>query len=558
MLSRMKIAARIALGFAVLNLLVLCMSGVVVHREHSLTNLVTGTLRAGKNSTGIEEIRALLYKSRARLWKEMIKGDGFYAEKSAETLALAKEKMKEQVERTKTPFMRKKAEEISLLIGQYDELTRQLWVARDEDRISGTSNAKAYLAKIGENSAQMDALIGELVGDYKNNGDRRSTLAMEELSGMRDLSLYGGIGLLILGIVLWLLTSRSIVVPIRAMTQAMAQIASGDLNVEVPATQRRDEAGDMAKALQVFKENALKVEELNRKQEEAEKHAAEERRRTMHEMADSFEASVMDVVQAVSSSSTEMQATAESMSKIAGQTSEQATSVAAAATQASASVENVATATEELSVSVREIGTRVAEAARISEEAAKVSDDTTHTVENLAESSAKIGEIVELINTIASQTNLLALNATIEAARAGEAGKGFAVVASEVKGLANETAQATEKITEQIQAVQTETNNAVEAMRKISGIIEQVKEISAGIAAAVEEQSAATQEISGSVQQASQGTQDVSVNITSVTEAATQTGTASDEVLSTAKALSKNAEELHKQVDDFLANVRAG
>jgi len=367
-----------------------------------------------------------------------------------------------------------------------------------------------------------------------------------------------GLGVSLLALLIMWGVARGIGNPIIKMTHVMEVLAGGNLNVEVPDTQRFDEIGHMAKTVLVFKENAHKVEAMRQEQAEADARVMAERKQAMLKLAEDFEASVMGIVKGVAASSTEMQSTAKSMSTIAQATSTQATAVAAASTEASTNVETVASAAEELSASTGEIGARVTEAARIAQKAADESKRTNEIVGKLAISAGKIGEVVNLINDIASQTNLLALNATIEAARAGEAGKGFAVVASEVKILANQTAKATEEIGAQISSVQAETTSAVEAIKTISEVIDQVRDISANIAAAVEEQGSATKEIARNVQQASQGTHEVSANIVAVTEAATQTGTAADQVLATAGELSHNAETLRHEVENFLANVRAG
>lgn len=397
-----------------------------------------------------------------------------------------------------------------------------------------------------------------VVASYKKSiNERRDEIVSTGRKTSREGMITAGLGISLAYILLaWIIVSQ-VVRPLKSVIGNLRQVAEGNLKINIEATSRRDEVGKLIESLTVFKENALKVESLQREQKESEVRAVEENRQNMLKMAADFESSVMGVVKGVASSSTEMQSTAKSMSQIAQQTSEQATSVAAASTQASANVGTVATATEELSASVNEISSRVADSSRIAQKAAEESKRTVETVEKLAAASTKIGMVVELINQIASQTNLLALNATIEAARAGEAGKGFAVVASEVKGLANQTAKATEEISGQILAVQAETTNAVTAIRTISGIIDQVRDISANISAAVEEQGAATREIARNVQQAAQGTHDVSENIVSVTQAASQTGAAAEQVLSTAGELAHNAETLRKEVEDFLANIRS-
>jgi methyl-accepting chemotaxis protein len=252
-----------------------------------------------------------------------------------------------------------------------------------------------------------------------------------------------------------------------------------------------------------------------------------------------------------------MQHSAEAMSGTAEETTRQATAVAAASEEASTNVQTVASATEELSTSVQEISRQVGQSTSIAGKAVDEANRTDHTVSGLAEGAQKIGEVVELIRSIASQTNLLALNATIEAARAGDAGKGFAVVASEVKNLANQTAKATEDITEQIASIQAATSEAVTAIKGIGATINEINTISGSISAAVQQQGAATQEIARNVQQAAAGTQEVSSNISGVTEAARSTGKVAQDVLGAAKALTDQSENFRRRVDGFLEKIRA-
>ncbi len=274
-------------------------------------------------------------------------------------------------------------------------------------------------------------------------------------------------------------------------------------------------------------------------------------------IADTFEANVKGVVDAVTASATQLQSTAQSMTATAEETNRQASSVAAASEQASANVQTVASASEELSSSISEIARQVAESSQMSNDAADQARKTNTQVESLAAAAQKIGEVVNLISDIAEQTNLLALNATIEAARAGEAGKGFAVVASEVKSLASQTAKATEEIEGQIGSIQTATTDAVSAIREIGTTIESLSEISSTIASATEQQGAATQEIAGSVQQAATGTSEVSDNIAGVTQAASEAGASASQVLDAANGLTQQSDNLRAEVDRFLTEVRA-
>lgn len=352
--------------------------------------------------------------------------------------------------------------------------------------------------------------------------------------------------------------ARSITRPIANMTTVMGVLANGDLRADVPSTDRSDEIGDMAAAVEVFKANGIRNEEMVAEAEALKKQTEKEKREAMLKMADEFDASVGGVVNSVSSASTEMQSSAQALSATAEQTTQQSQTVAAASEEASTNVQTVASASEELSSSISEISRQVAQSTQIASAAVAEVDGANEKVQGLAIAAQKIGEVVALITDIADQTNLLALNATIEAARAGEAGKGFAVVASEVKNLANATAKATEEISSQIGDIQGATEDAVAAIGSIGGTIAQMNEIASTIAAAVEEQGAATQEIARNVEQAAAGTNEVSSNIAGVNQAATETGQSAGELLSASTELSKQSEMLRGEVDTFLANIREG
>ena len=344
--------------------------------------------------------------------------------------------------------------------------------------------------------------------------------------------------------------------PIRTLTHAMTRLADKDWTTEVPGVARQDELGAMARALDVFKTNGIEAARLAAEQE-AEHTAKAERAARLEALTHAFEAKAGVLVGQVASASTELQATAQSMTGTARETTQQATSVAAAAEEASANVQTVAAAAEELAASVSEISRQVGRSATVAGKALDDAKRTDGVVKALAESADKIGEVIGLISNIAGQTNLLALNATIEAARAGEAGKGFAVVASEVKNLATQTSKATEEIAKQITQIQTATSEAVGSIQAIGGTIGEISEIAATIAAAVEEQGSATQEIARNVQQAAVGTQEVSFNITGVSRGADEAGSAADQVLGAAGELSQQAEQLRSEVNQYIAGVKA-
>ncbi|SDQ70964.1 methyl-accepting chemotaxis protein [Pseudovibrio sp. Tun.PSC04-5.I4] len=372
--------------------------------------------------------------------------------------------------------------------------------------------------------------------------------------------LYFSIAIALIGIlagsgVLWLI-GASIAKPIRLITGRMQRLATGDVNSKVEYAGRKDELGRMARALQVFVQNAIERHELQSQSElEQEKRLA--RQKTIHQLISNFDAAVEGVLQSVSENSEELANTANRLTSISENTTQQATSASAASEEASTNVQTVASAAEELSTSIGEISSQVQRTQKVVFEATEEATNTNDKVENLDIAVQKIGTVVNLIRDIAEQTNLLALNATIEAARAGEMGKGFAVVASEVKELANQTSKATEEISQQISSVQASSQEAVTAIASISVRMTAVNEYTSTIAAAVEQQGAATSEISENVQQAAIGTQDVSRNISGVSSAATETSQSATTVLIASQKVSERAKELQDVISRFLEDVNA-
>jgi methyl-accepting chemotaxis protein len=375
-----------------------------------------------------------------------------------------------------------------------------------------------------------------------------STMAMAQL-------LLGGLGLL-LGLAFAFFIGRGIAGPVSGMTRVMTRLAEGDREVVVPALDNKDEIGEMAHAVEVFKKGMIEAADLAAAQQ-AEHARKEERQQAIEEAIAAFDASIGQSLETLDAAAREMRATAEGMSATAEETSRQASAVSSASEQAWSNVQTVAAATEEMTSSIAEINRQVSQSTQIAAKAVEEAARTNVTMRGLAEAAQRIGEVVMLIQDIASQTNLLALNATIEAARAGEAGKGFAVVASEVKTLANQTGKATEEISSQIAAIQSATKSAVEAIKGIDGTIGQISEISTAIAAAIEEQGASTSEITRNTQETARGTEEVSRNIAGVSDAIGQTGAAASQVLASSTELGRQAETLRAEVGQFLAAIRA-
>ena len=432
-------------------------------------------------------------------------------------------------------------------------LRRQIGTARTMDDMAdliGEARGKKYFDEFRR-------LMGEFSAEETDLMEQRQAGNVETVSTTYLLIGLCGVIAILFGVVLAWIVGNGIANPLVTMTSAMVRLAQGDLKVDVPGIERKDEIGDMAGTVQVFKDNAINVKRM---EEEAEQQRLDAEKRVRDErlqLADNFESAVMGIVQSVGDSASSMSTSAEQMRGIAEQTSDRSATVTTASVQASANVQSVATATEEMSATVQEISRQVTQSSDISTNAVVESQSATEQVQGLVEASQKIGEVVGLINDIANQTNLLALNATIEAARAGDAGKGFAVVASEVKNLASQTAKATEEISGQIAEIQTATGSAVTAIEGISATIGQINEIGNSISAAVEEQGASTQEISRNVQEAAQGTEEVNSNMGEVNRGAQETGSAASQVLEATNDLSKQATSLREEVDKFLSSVRA-
>ena len=504
------------------------------------------------------EIERLLHQADAKVnalqamvWRLGATGDSSLSASIAKTQAALKTNFNE---------LRGEADDRDLLsvISSMDKIVKRFLAANDE--VVKTEELKADI--IANRTANVVNEAGELMEAAVSNAQKSMKASKEDVAAAtaqaNRINMAVAIVVVISLIASVIFTFLGVARPLTRLNGALGQMAGGNLDIAIPGANRGDEIGDLAKTVTVIRENA---EQKARDEAEAkiaqDQVAAQQRKADMIKLADDFEGAVGEIVETVSSASTELEASAGTLTSTAERAQERTTMVAAASEEASTNVQSVASATEEMASSINEISRQVQESARMAIAAVGQARTTNDRVSELSKAAARIGDVVELINTIAGQTNLLALNATIEAARAGEAGRGFAVVASEVKALAEQTARATGEIGQQITGIQAATLESVNAIKEISNTIEKLSEISSTIAAAVEEQGAATQEISRNVQQAAHGTQQVSSNITDVQRGASETGTASSQVLSAAQSLSGDSNRLKLEVGKFLNSVRA-
>ena len=503
------------------------------------------------------EIEGLFYQSdakvnalRALVWRFGATGET----KLIETIAHSKTQLASLLKQTRDKTDEKKLHE---LVDGLGAIIKR-FLAVTDDSVTTESLKADIVGRTLKIASEASALMETQVGISQNNATTSRAEAATVLARANQINLILAVVVVVSLFASMIFNFLGLARPLTRLNGALAEMAGGNLDVAIPGAGRGDEIGDLAKTVTVIRQNAeQKARDEAETRSQQEQAAAKRRKADMVRLADEFEGAVGEIVETVSSASTELETSATTLTATAERSQELTTMVASASEEASANVQSVATATEELSSSVNEISRQVQESARMANEAVDQAHRTNGRVSELSKAAARIGDVVELINTIAAQTNLLALNATIEAARAGEAGRGFAVVASEVKALAEQTSKATGEIGQQITGIQGATEESVSAIQEISATIQKLSEISSTIAAAMEEQGAATQEISRNVQQAAQGTQQVSSHITDVQRGASETGSASSQLLAAAQSLSGDSSRLKHEVGKFLDTVRA-
>lgn len=520
--------------------------------ERTLTRIMKSAYEDGDASAAFSAGISLRHLLLARLYSNrfLVDNEQASANRSNQELDDFEKTAAEMLKELQDPTRRQLATELVQLAGGYKSTFKKV-VEVIQARNSVIANT---LDKIGPRLAdEMEQIklankqTQDTVGPRSTEDIQNAVVTVEAVAGAA----------IVIGVLLAFLTGRAISRPVVEMTASMERLASGDTSATIPARGRRDEIGQMADAVQVFKENAIESERLREEQTRNELRVEEEKRNATLEMADNLEASVMSVVEKVGSAADEMKATAQFMSEASEQTTSRATTVASASEEATVTAQTVASASEELSNSIQEITRQVDDAKGLAAEGKERAISTNQAVQGLSDGAQKIGDVVDLINAIAEQTNLLALNATIEAARAGESGKGFAVVASEVKELASQTAKATEEIRQQIGTMQESTNVTVGEIENVVQAMSQISEMTEAVSFSVGEQNAATRDIATNIQQTASGTQDVSENILEVNSAAQQSSEAAGRVVSVVDDLNSQSDVLKRELQQFLASLRA-
>lgn len=564
-LSNAKIKTRVLIGFGVLLSLLVLLTGVGVQKvrliDESLTRIndVNGVKqRYAINFRGSVHDRAIALRD-VVLVSEVTELDAAIADiRKLEAFYTEAAKGMDAIFATRADIL---PEERAILaeIKKVEARTNPLVEKVVELRRSG-ANADAHKILLGEargNFTQWLAQINRFIDFQERDSGIIGAATRAEAENFSTLMLIICGFCLLIGAAFAFWTIQSIL-PLRRLTDSMMRLANGDLTTDIPDNNSQNEVGEITGAVQVFKRNAIEASRLRDEQAAAEERSKQARILEMQALAQRFEGDVQAVVDAVGRSSEQIKQSAEMLKRTAANTEKRVDTVEMSAGDATDSVQAVAAAADELSTSIQEISKQISVSSTKTRQASEQAAVTNGIVDGLSMKAERIGDVLGLISNIAAQTNLLALNATIEAARAGEAGKGFAVVASEVKSLANQTARATEDIAQRIAEIQAATGDAVHAIKEIAGTVAEVNHIAGSIAAAVEEQNSATSEIARSAQHASQSVTTVSAAVTDVRNGTSQTGDASQHLLSASSELSGHADALRAQVDRFLASVRTG
>jgi methyl-accepting chemotaxis protein len=555
--SRLSIAARLYSVFALFALLTAAttvLSGYNTRRNAELTEAIETANRAALN---VERVNSLVYAIVMESRGVYMSAEPAVLKKYGDGLLKFNDQILAVVKNWEAIVQADDAEQFAAVkkrIEQFVDFRRELVrrgveIGAAAGREWGDNDAnRAVRTALNKDLEALSKVYAERGKQIARQDDTNRTMALL-LTGLGALALVlVGIGVLII--------ARSVARPLSVITATIKRVAEGAEGVEVPHTNRGDEIGALARAIQIFNEAMDRNRNLN-SQVLTDSRAREQRAKHIEASVEEFRGAIGDVLRTVTDNASAMRDTAQSITRVTSDANGRAIAAAGATEQASSNVNAVASAAEELSASVEEIGRQVRQSSGMVEQAGLRTEKSITEIESLAAATQRIDGVLTLIQTIAEQTNLLALNATIEAARAGDAGRGFAVVAHEVKALAEQTAKATSEIGQNVGMIQTSTRNAVDAVREIGNAVRDINEVTSNIAGAVGQQDAATREISVNAQSAAQGNETLVANIGSLSDAIGETNKTAASVLSASSELTSTAEILSREVDKFFHNLRA-
>lgn len=558
-MKNLSISKKIYAIVAVLVLLSVIVGAIGIRTLQLYNNEVEKIVNSQQRSLIGEQINALVLSVVADSRGIYMSQSPEEANKYAPPLVASLKTIREKTDKMADLLPEERRSELKDLSDKVNEFIKfRSELARLSQEVS-VHDARAY----GDNDANRSnrkklnelivATAASMAAEVTDNQDKLDSLYR---NAKIAISLIVVLGAAFASLMAWLVARSGIIRPLTDIRQSMTQLAAGALEADIPGEDRKDEVGGMAKAVAIFKRNAVEKRSMDEAARREQK-AKEERQIRIDALLQKFDRSAAGVVTNVSSASTELSQTAEQMSGVARHTSDQSNQAATASDQTSQNVQSVASAAEEMASTVREIASQVSRSTEVVQEAIRKVDTADQSSKALVEASQSINAITAMIESIANQINLLALNATIESARAGEAGKGFAVVASEVKNLATQATRATEQIREQLASVQQLSGTVANELVDVKNAVEQVREYSSAIAAAVEEQSAATNEIVSNMQVAASGVDQISRSVTDIKQSAETTTTSTRQVLDAAKMLSQQSEMLNLEVRTFLDGIKA-